>query len=163
MPLSRDLSIFSMSVSRTKSFSIRFFFADGEPRGLRIAEKSGWNGFAVVCHRQCFTDIKNRSEFSEPDVHVLVGTTPGSPPNVYFGEGEPLLDRIKQHVQHKDFWELVVAFPARGGLLNKAHIRYLEHLACIDLAQAVPEKPRINSAKRSADKAKGTAKKYSRL
>jgi Domain of unknown function (DUF4357) len=117
-----------MPLPAIKSFSIKVFFADGEPRGLRLVEKSGWSGFGVVCPRQRFGEVKNRAEFGGPGVYLLLGDAAGrNLPDVYIGEADPLVDRIKYHVQNKDFWERFVAFSDRGQSLNKAHIKYLEH------------------------------------
>lgn len=117
-----------MSPSANKPFSIRVFFVDGEPRGLRIVEKTGWSGFGVICPRQRFADVNNREEFSGPGVYILLGeVVGGNLPEIYIGEADPLIDRIKHHVQNKDFWELFIAFSAGRRLLNKAHVQYLEH------------------------------------
>ena len=117
-----------MPLPAIKPFSIRVFFADGEPRGLRLVEKSGWDGFGAVCPRQRFGEVKNRGEFSRPGVYLLLGdNAERNLPDVYIGEADPLVDRIKDHVQNKDFWERFVAFSDRGKSLNKAHIQYLEH------------------------------------
>ncbi len=124
-----------------KPFSIRVFFTDGEPRGLRLVEKSGWSGFGAVCPRQRFGEVKNRGEFGRPGVYLLLGDDAGQNlPDVYIGEADPLVDRIKQHVQNKDFWERFVAFSDRGQSLNKAHIQYLEHR----MIQAAGEAKRCN-------------------
>lgn len=62
------------------------------------------------------------------DVYLLLGDDAGGNlPDVYIGEADPLVDRIKHHLQNKDFWERFVAFSDRGQSLNKAHIQYLEH------------------------------------
>jgi hypothetical protein len=122
-------------------FSIRAFFAEGEPRGLRLLEKSGWNGFGAVCPRQRFGEVKGRGEFGGPGVYLLLGDNVGQNlPDVYIGEADPLVDRIKHHVQNKDFWERFVAFSDRGQSLNKAHIQYLEHR----MIQAAGEAKRCN-------------------
>jgi hypothetical protein len=130
-----------MPLPAIKPFSIKVFFADGEPRGLRLVEKSGWNGFGAVCPRQRFGDVKNRREFGGPGVYLLLGDDAGQNlPDVYIGEADPLVDRIKQHVQNKDFWERFVVFSDRGQALNKAHIQYLEHR----MIQAAGEAKRCN-------------------
>jgi hypothetical protein len=90
-----------MALPATKAFSIKVFFADGEPRGLRLVEKSGWNGFGVVCPRQRFAEVKNRGEFGGPGVYLVLGDNAGGNlPDVYIGEADPLVDRIKQDVQN---------------------------------------------------------------
>ncbi len=78
-----------MSPSANKPFSIRVFFVDGEPRGLRIVEKTGWNGFGVICPRQRFADVINREEFSGPGVYILLGeVVGGNLPEICIGEAE---------------------------------------------------------------------------
>jgi hypothetical protein len=93
-----------MPLPAIKPFSIKVFFADSEPRGLRLLEKSGWNGFGAVCPRQRFGEVKNRGEFGGPGVYLLLGDDAGQNlPGVYIGEADSLVDRITHHVQNKIF------------------------------------------------------------
>ncbi len=46
-------------------FSIRIFVADGDPDGLRLAERSNWIGKAVLFPRSHLPRIKNRDEFKQ--------------------------------------------------------------------------------------------------
>ena len=66
-------------------------------------------------------------------VYFLFGQNENSErPQVYIGETENILVRLKQHLQDKDFWTECVAFISKDNNLNKAHIKYLEnHLYCI--------------------------------
>ena len=109
-----------------RAFTVRIFLADGSPEGVRIVEKSNWNGRGIVCPRPRLTQAQARKEFGEPGVYVLVGSsTKTDLPIVYIGEGDPVRDRLLSHNSdsEKDFWTQAVFFT---GNLNKAHIQYLE-------------------------------------
>lgn len=45
---------------------------------------------------------------------------------MYIGEGDPVGERIYDHIRLKHFWKRGVFFTAEGDRLNKAHIQYLE-------------------------------------
>ncbi len=49
------------------------FLADGTPEGLRLVEKSNWNGLAVMCSRAQYPEARGRDEFSRPGVYLLFG------------------------------------------------------------------------------------------
>lgn len=46
---------------------------------------------------------------------------------IYIGEAENIINRIKQHVAEKDFWTECIVFISKDNNLNKAHIKYLEN------------------------------------
>jgi len=47
---------------------------------------------------------------------------------MYVGETENFLRRIKNHHQGKDWWTHFIVFQSEGSSLNKAHVRYLEYI-----------------------------------
>lgn len=59
--------------SQRRGVSIRMFLADGTPEGLRLVEKSNWNGLAVMCSRAQYPEARGRDEFSRPGVYLLFG------------------------------------------------------------------------------------------
>jgi hypothetical protein len=118
------------TISRRPS-SIHIFLVDGLPDGLRIVEKPGWTGLAVVCPRSRFPDVKATKEFASPfdrtGVYVLRGPSEeGDLPTIYVGEGDPTRPRLEQHYKdpQKDFWTSLIVFTSKD--LNKAHVQYLE-------------------------------------
>ena len=110
-------------------FSIRIFIVDGNPDGLRIAERSNWNGKAMMFPRAIYTAVKVREEFQHAGVYLLFGPrTDADGEILYIGEGDPVGQRIADHYAKKDFWTRALLFVASTGALNKAHVQYLESL-----------------------------------
>lgn len=112
-----------------RPFSVRMFLADGEPEGLRIVEKSHWNGVALMCSRAQYPAVRARPEFDRAGVYVLVGadeSTPTGRPRVYVGEGDAVRARFDAHARGKDFWTHLVLFVSKDQALHKAHVQYLE-------------------------------------
>jgi Domain of unknown function (DUF4357) len=114
-------------MSNQPPFELRIFVADGDPDGLRLVTRSNWIGKAVLFPRALFTQVRNRDEFQQTGVYLLVGPRPeGDGEMLYIGEGDPVLDRLKGHYAGKDFWTRAVFFVAGTEHLNKAHVQYLE-------------------------------------
>ncbi len=112
--------------SASRAFTVRIFLANGSPEGIRIVEKSNWNGVGIVCPRPIFNQAQSREEFGKPGVYLLVGSSQKSElPVVYIGEGDPVRDRLQSHNvdPKKDFWTQAIFFT---GNLNKADIQHLE-------------------------------------
>lgn len=107
-------------------FSLRVFVADGDPDGLRLVERSNWNGKAVMFPRTLLPSIKAREEFSQAGIYLLIGPrVDGEGEMLYVGEGDPVRPRLESHFSQKDFWTKAVLFVA-GSYLNKAHVQFLE-------------------------------------
>ena len=108
-------------------FSLRIFVADGDPDGLRLVERSNWIGKAVMFPRALYTTVRNRAEFQQTGVYLLLGPrTQGDGETIYIGEGDPVRPRLEEHYAKRDFWNRAVFFVAGPGQLNKAHVQYLE-------------------------------------
>ncbi len=115
------------SINNATPFSLRIFVADGDPDGLRLVERSNWIGKAVMFPRAVYPQVRKRREFEETGVYLLLGPQDsGEGEQLYIGEGDPIRPRIEQHYAKKDFWTKAVFFVAGQGLLNKAHVQYLE-------------------------------------
>lgn len=116
-----------MTTKRSLGFSVRIFIPSGEPDGLRLVEKSNWNGQGLLFPRSLFSEARQRNELKRTGIYVLWGPSEsGELPRVYVGEGDPVLPRIEQHMKNKDFWVNAVAFTSKDQNLNKAHVQYLE-------------------------------------
>jgi hypothetical protein len=138
-------------------FSIRIFVANGDPDGLRIIERSNWNGKAMMFPRPLLPEVKKREEFSRTGVYLLLGPREdGEGEMLYIGEGDPVRPRLENHFSKKDFWNRGVFFvTGQEGALNKAHVQYLE-ARLIELANAAkrmsldnqnqPNRPTLNEA-----------------
>ncbi|MCE5308960.1 MAG: GIY-YIG nuclease family protein [Acidobacteriales bacterium] len=114
-------------MSNQTPFSLRIFVADGDPDGLRLVERSNWIGKAVMFPRALYPQVRNRSEFQQTGVYLLLGPrTEGDGDTLYIGEGDPVRPRLENHYANKDFWTRAVFFVAGPGQLNKAHVQYLE-------------------------------------
>jgi hypothetical protein len=117
------------------SATIKLFLVHGDPKRLRTAELSNWNGKAIAGPRSEFDSLLARDESERSGVYFLTGVDPESGRGaVYVGEAESIRDRIKSHLA-KDFWNHVV-FVVGNENLTKAHVRYLEG-RLIEQAKAV--------------------------
>lgn len=111
----------------TPPFILHILVADGDPDGLRVVERSNWNGKAVVFPRALYPTVRKREEFQQPGVYLLIGPREdGDGEKIYVGEGDPVYHRMEAHYANKDFWTRAVFFVAGPGQLNKAHVQYLE-------------------------------------
>ena len=120
---------------RGKSISI--YLPDGNPRGLKICDTPNSVIKAVQVPRNRFKNL-NRDELSNPGIYFLLNKSEETGKlEVYIGEAEVLMDRIQNHNQNKDFWNILICFISDKGNLNKAYIKYLEYIA-------ISEAKRIN-------------------
>ena len=110
-------------MTTSQPFSLRIFVADGDPDGLRLVERSNWIGKALVFPRKLYPEVRNRSEFQQTGVYLLLD---GEGETIYIGEGDPVRPRLEDHFAKKDFWARAVFFVAGMGQLNKAHVQFLE-------------------------------------
>lgn len=108
-------------------FSLRIFVADGDPDGLRFAERSNWIGKAIIFPRALLPKIKQRPELDQTGVYILLGPREdGEGEMLYIGEGDPVRARLESHYAQKDFWNRAICFIAASGQINKAHVQFLE-------------------------------------
>lgn len=124
-------------MNESHPFSIRIFVTNGDPDGLRVIERSNWNGRALVFPRPLLPEVKKREEFGRTGVYLLLGPQEaGEGELLYIGEGDPVRPRLESHFTQKDFWNRGVFFvTGQEGALNKAHVQYLE-ARLIELANA---------------------------
>jgi hypothetical protein len=102
------------------------FLVYGDPKRLRTAEISNWNGKAIAAPRTELDQLLGRPEAEQSGVYILTGVSPDSgEPVAYIGEAEVLKERIPAH-RSRDFWVQVVAFVSKDENLTKSHIRFLE-------------------------------------
>lgn len=145
-------------MSKPTPFSLRIFVADGDPDGLRLVERSNWVGKAVVFPRALYPTVRDRTEFQQTGVYLLLGPrATGEGDMLYIGEGDPVRPRLDSHYANRDFWTRAVFFVAPGQL-NKAHVQYLESqlVARANAAKRMPlengnkpTEPTLNEADRA--------------
>ncbi|MBB5394141.1 GIY-YIG nuclease family protein [Mucilaginibacter sp. AK015] len=107
--------------------TIRLFLVEGNVNGLISAELSNWTGKAFKIPRIKVKEYASREEFRSPGVYILFGKNEKNESAAYIGEGEPVIDRIKEHLIKKDFWNEVIIFVSKDKYLNKASIKFLEN------------------------------------
>lgn len=139
-----------------RPYSLRIHLPSGDPDGLRTIEKSNWSGAGLVFPRAQTAEARKRSEWDRTGVYLLAGPPEElGLPRLYIGEGDPIGNRIDQHAAKRDFWTVCLAFTAKDGALNKAHVQYLE-ARLVELAAAhkrctlengnVPARPTLSEA-----------------
>ena len=132
-------------MSNAKAFTLRIFVVDGDPDGLRVVDRTNWNGKALVFPRTLLPAVKQRSEFVQTGVYLLIGPRQdGEGDMLYVGEGDPVRPRFENHYAQKDFWTRGVFFVSTDGQLNKAHVQFLES-QLIQRARAAKRMPLDNA------------------
>ncbi len=143
-------------------FTIRIFLPDGDPDGVQIIDRMNWTGQGIVIPRERWPTTKQRTELSRTGVYILSGYDEGADdealPTLYIGEADVIRNRIEDHYQMKDFWDRAIVFTATNNSLNKAHVRWLEHML-IDRAKRAkrskldtktePQPPNLSEAERA--------------
>ncbi len=132
-------------MSNTTPFSLRIFVVDGDPDGLRVIDRTNWNGKALVFPRPLLPEVKQRAEFLQTGVYLLLGPREdGEGEKLYIGEGDPVRPRLEKHYVEKEFWSRAIFFVTGDGQLNKAHVQYLES-QLIQRAKAAKRLPLDNA------------------
>lgn len=111
-----------------KGKTIQIFLPDGNPRAVRIADVTRGTVKCLSIPRSNLELGYKRNELNNVGIYFLVGTSDAGKNQVYIGEAENCLKRIKQHNQSKDFWNIVLALVSKTDFFTKSHIKYLEWL-----------------------------------
>lgn len=112
-------------MSRGKS--IHIYLADGSVTGIRHGEIVNWTGQAIMLPRKRFTELKEWEAAQKPGVYVLFGFDENTgEPMAYIGESENVYERIRKHIDKKEFWNEAILFTNKDENLTKAHAKYLE-------------------------------------
>ena len=139
----------------SQPFNITISVPSGNPDKLRIIEKTNRLSQALVFNRSELIELtKTRKELEYTGVYMLVNSSGDSFPEIYVGEGESVLSRLKSHSKDtkKEFWEWVVVFVNRDNSLHKGHIQHVEaslveratsNKRCILNNDAIPRKPSL--------------------
>lgn len=119
----------------TAGRSLELFFIDGRPDGMLTAEVFNWTGHVLRTPRTQIAEALRRREADYTGVYLLLGEIEGRP-RLYIGEAEDMRDRLRSHVQGKDWWDSAVLITAAADALHKAHVKYLES-RLIEIAREV--------------------------
>lgn len=107
---------------------IRQFLIDGQADGRWMSELSNWTGKAYKIPRTYINQCVDRNDLNNTGIYFLFGRNDETDAEqVYIGEAENILNRLKQHLSEKDFWTECVVFISKDNNLNKAHVKYLEN------------------------------------
>jgi hypothetical protein len=135
--------------------TIQIFLPDGNPRGVRIAAFTTRAVQATLVPRAHMDVASARGELKQVGVYFLVGPGDADTQQVYVGEAENCLDRLKQHNKAKDFWTTAIAVTSKTHHFTKTHGKYLEAYCHSAAAQAerfelenatVPTKPHASES-----------------
>jgi len=108
--------------------TIQIFIPDGNPKSVRIIDDTSRLPKAVIVPRAKLDMAANRDELKNVGVYFLVGHEGDDlKDQLYIGEAEDCLTRLKQHNKEKDFWDIVIVVISKTQHFTKAHIKYLEN------------------------------------
>lgn len=108
------------------SKTITTYLIDNSPNGFRTVFISNKNCKALIVPRSSMDKIKEREESFQPSLYFLLNDDEGK---IYIGESENFNQRIKHHIQKKNFWNYAISFFSQNNDLTKADVKYLEYLS----------------------------------
>jgi hypothetical protein len=117
----------------TKGKTITTYLVDGNPKSIRTCFISNKVCKAIVIPRAKLNELKDRPELQQPSLYILLSE---SEDEIYVGETEDFLARVKSHDLNKAFWDQAMVFVSKDNDLTKSDIKYLEYLA-LNQARAV--------------------------
>ena len=134
--------------------TIQIFLPDGNPHGIKIAEITSRTVLAILIPRQQLAEAAKREELNGVGVYMLFGQSDAKP-QLYIGETENCLNRLKEHHVKKEFWTTALVFVSKTHYFTKTHIKFLEWY-CWDIAKKAnrylldnsntPSKPHISES-----------------
>ena len=110
--------------------TIQIFLPNGDSNDIKISTITTRNVEVICCPRN---NLENLYEIMEKRnriaVYFLVGfNEEKNIDEIYVGETEDIVERLKQHNKNKDFWQKVFFVVDNNGFLTKSHVKYLENL-----------------------------------
>ena len=119
---------------------IQMLLFDGNPNKLIMCELSNSNVRVYKVSRNELRELEKRDDSNNTGIYFLFGKDDNNDTTIYIGEAESIIQRLKQQLSIKDYWNEAVAVISNNNFLNKAHIKYLEnefHLLATEAARAV--------------------------
>ena len=99
---------------RSKPQTIQIFLPDGSPRSIKIAEITNRTISAVFIPRNKLISAQKRNEIQNVGTYFLFGKNEEhSLQQVYIGESEDCLKRLRDHNRNKDFWTHAVVMVSK--------------------------------------------------
>ena len=98
-----------------------------QPSSFKTVELANWTGQAFIGERRHMSEVKKRPELTQSGVYFLLADNPDSDfTDIYVGESDDFVTRIRQQDNKKDWWTKFVVFISKDKNLTKAHVKYLE-------------------------------------
>lgn len=114
--------------------TIQVYLPDGNPKSIKICDINISFVKGIFIPRSKLQDIEKYENISKQGIYFLISNRNESlRPNVYIGETENILIRLKQHDNPQKEWDYAICFISDKNNLNKAHYKFLEH-RCFKLA-----------------------------
>lgn len=107
--------------------TIQMYIFGGNPNGRIMCELSNWNGRVYKISRSELFEFSKREDAENTGVYFLFGKNDSNVDTLYIGEAEKIITRIKQHLKDDNYWNECIVVISKDNLLNKAHIKFLEH------------------------------------
>lgn len=108
--------------------TIQMLIFDGDPNGRIMCELSNWNGRVYKIARNDLAKFEERSDAQHTGIYFLFGKNIDGDDTIYIGEAEKIYTRLKQHLKDEIYWNDCIVVVSKDNLLNKAHVKYLEHI-----------------------------------
>lgn len=112
-----------MSFNKT----IQMYIFNGNSNGRIMCELSNWNGRVYKISRNELVEFSKRNDAENTGIYFLLGKNEENIDTIYIGEAEKIFSRLKQHLKDETYWNDCIAVISKDNVLNKAHVKYLEH------------------------------------
>lgn len=101
---------------------MKLLLQEGTLEGLLTVEDSSWNGGTLLaCPRDKIENLLKQEESNWYGVYLLLANN-----KVYVGQSTQLVQRIRQHILGKDWWERAIILTVKDNSFTKTDIDYLE-------------------------------------
>ena len=120
------------------SKTIQIFLPDGNPNSIKIATIRTRNIEVIYFSRNNLENLyKVMEKRNKVGIYFLTGfNEEKEQEEIYVGEAEDVVERLKQHNKGKDFWQKGYFVIDTNGLLTKSHIKYLENITYNKIKEA---------------------------
>lgn len=114
-------------MSKIRGKVLKIFIIGNDSRSLKSVELVNWTGLAYIGKRNHLKQLEELKLF-ETGVYFLLSesSSDSAITEIYIGESDSFLERLKKHAYDKDWWTHFVVFVSKDQSLTKAHIKYLE-------------------------------------
>lgn len=112
-------------MTNNKPRLLQTFLVDGTIEGIKIIDCETTIN-AVVIPRIKLSEAKSLEEVTRPALYFLINEDGDQ---AYVGEAENFYNRLKNHDQNKDWWDVAIAIISSTNELSKGDVKYLESLA----------------------------------